>query len=805
VSPARLYSAPDRGDGMGFYIRKSVSTGPFRFNLSRSGVGVSVGVKGFRIGSGPRGNYVHMGRGGLYYRASLGGPRRTSHRGAASSRSPPHSPPPVSPADPLPAVEIGDVLEMVPSNGAEIVSQITEKLRRIRLWPWVLATGLVCSALLASASTGLPFATALLICTAILTALVSYLDVQRKTVVIVYDLNDDIVLSLQRFANEFDKVASASRIWNIDSAGRISDWKRNAGAGRLITRKRASLAYTVPKVVKTNVDIPSIVGGRQSVYFFPDIVLIIEGANAGAVSYDDLEVYWNTTVFIESDGVPSDAQVVGHTWRFVNRNGGPDRRFNNNRQILEVLYQQMGLQGTGSFQKILHISRVEDRGGFDTALAGLRLLIHRLKRDAESTVNQPVGAPRHFSDNATFPNPLAPPIEANQRAELSRQSSNVKDRSRLILPLSLLGVAMAFVIVLATGLYVRLSVPTPAWLSVPVAPLYKPTMAPSPPPPRAESAPVAPAPAIRPSFDCGAAHQPLAVTICADATLSLADLRYVQAYQALRQAAPADKKWTLQQETISFVSDVEASCGLSSQGTAPPLTEQLRMCISAAYNKQRLDWISRLPPVALPEVYRPLDKHIAVQRDLIELGFLPASATADGVYGPATRTAIVAWQEAHGQTPTAFLSDDETRLISDAATAHRGQSTSGQLAPSSNSPPPDSYSRGIADWYDLKQWSDAQTGERGLGVQYWEGNRNVPGHASCAEMADKRAAAGADRAAFLSGCDEARRRLDSIDDRRRSDPAYKAGFSSGFSGAPLKPSSTLGPGMLVSPPSLTRP
>ena len=35
---------------MGFYLRKSVSVGPFRFNLSGSGVGVSAGIRGFRVG-----------------------------------------------------------------------------------------------------------------------------------------------------------------------------------------------------------------------------------------------------------------------------------------------------------------------------------------------------------------------------------------------------------------------------------------------------------------------------------------------------------------------------------------------------------------------------------------------------------------------------------------------------------------------------------------------------------------------------------------------------------------------------------
>ena len=63
---------------MGFYMRKSVSFGGVRFNFSKSGIGVSVGVKGFRIGTGPRGNYIHMGRNGIYYRAALGRKKRRS-------------------------------------------------------------------------------------------------------------------------------------------------------------------------------------------------------------------------------------------------------------------------------------------------------------------------------------------------------------------------------------------------------------------------------------------------------------------------------------------------------------------------------------------------------------------------------------------------------------------------------------------------------------------------------------------------------------------------------------------------------
>jgi hypothetical protein len=58
---------------MGWYIRRYIKVGPVRFNLSKSGIGTSVGVRGFRVGVRPNGRtYVHAGRYGLYYRQELG-------------------------------------------------------------------------------------------------------------------------------------------------------------------------------------------------------------------------------------------------------------------------------------------------------------------------------------------------------------------------------------------------------------------------------------------------------------------------------------------------------------------------------------------------------------------------------------------------------------------------------------------------------------------------------------------------------------------------------------------------------------
>ena len=124
---------------MGLSVRKSVRVGPFRFNLSKSGIGVSAGIKGLRVGTGPRGNY--MGRGGFYYRQTL----------PSNSSAPPIAPPkpvraPTPVADtpshthePLKEIDSGEIGLMVDSSSQALVDELNTKRKRLRLWPFVAA------------------------------------------------------------------------------------------------------------------------------------------------------------------------------------------------------------------------------------------------------------------------------------------------------------------------------------------------------------------------------------------------------------------------------------------------------------------------------------------------------------------------------------------------------------------------------------------------------------------------------------------------------------------------------------------
>lgn len=101
---------------MGFYLRKSFRAGPIRFNLSKSGIGASVGVTGARAGLSSQGRaYVHGGRGGVYYRKSFGGGRR--RQGAPDGADGRAAPEPVARASVAPAAR-GPIVELTEDTGA---------------------------------------------------------------------------------------------------------------------------------------------------------------------------------------------------------------------------------------------------------------------------------------------------------------------------------------------------------------------------------------------------------------------------------------------------------------------------------------------------------------------------------------------------------------------------------------------------------------------------------------------------------------------------------------------------------------
>jgi hypothetical protein len=99
---------------------------------------------------------------------------------------------------------------------------------------------------------------------------------------------------------------------------------------------------------------------------------VIAGAKVAAFRYGDVEIVSKQTRFVEDSAAPSDTHVVGETWRFLNRNGGPDRRFNNNRKLPICLYGEIDLKSVSGLNERIHCSRVDVSEQFASAAIAMR-------------------------------------------------------------------------------------------------------------------------------------------------------------------------------------------------------------------------------------------------------------------------------------------------------------------------------------------------------------------------------------------------------------------------------------------------
>jgi hypothetical protein len=185
-------------------------------------------------------------------------------------------------------------------------------------------------------------------------------DKRRFAMELHYDMDEQFEQVYQQFGNHFTSFSRSARIWQYLNARQTNDYKRNAGAGKLIKRLavRGISDNQVPlRHFLTNVSIPYLKLSNIEFYFLPERLLVKRGSIFAAVFYKNLQITSNTTRFIEDESVPHDAQVVDSTWRYLNKKGGPDRRFNNNRQIPICAYSEYALSSDTGIYEVITTSK----------------------------------------------------------------------------------------------------------------------------------------------------------------------------------------------------------------------------------------------------------------------------------------------------------------------------------------------------------------------------------------------------------------------------------------------------------------
>jgi hypothetical protein len=170
-------------------------------------------------------------------------------------------------------------------------------------------------------------------------------------------LNDYILLK-----NSFEKLTLSQKIWDITSAKAVNRVKERSAASTTIARSSVRFSIGYLDYINTKYDAFKFQNANGGdLYIYPGfIVMPSEHSNDFAIiDFRDVKIQHHSQRFVETESVPSDTKIIDRTWRYVNKNGLPDKRYSNNPQIPIVLYYELALQSSKGLYESFEFSNAE--------------------------------------------------------------------------------------------------------------------------------------------------------------------------------------------------------------------------------------------------------------------------------------------------------------------------------------------------------------------------------------------------------------------------------------------------------------
>jgi hypothetical protein len=322
----------------------------FRLNASKSGLGFSWGFRGFRIGRDAKGRTVRtlsIPGTGVFNRQVISTARSratfvtVNSRGVGYQQRTENLEPDLEPQSEMhlqrDSVFHVPLSELAASNQSEFVARLNDNVSAFNLGPVLIALS-VFALLLAFSNFILGIV--LFFLGLGLGIFVSKRFAESHTEEINFSLDQDSAEHFRARQQALSVLTSCARIWVVNTSASNVDAKRNAGARTLITRGPAAVGNLPTRGFKCSPPILSISANNIVLHFLPDQLLIYTG-RYGSISYAQLSIEARSTQFTETEAIPGDSQRIGTTWQYARKDGGPDHRYNNNRQMPVLEYGEV--------------------------------------------------------------------------------------------------------------------------------------------------------------------------------------------------------------------------------------------------------------------------------------------------------------------------------------------------------------------------------------------------------------------------------------------------------------------------------
>lgn len=366
---------------MGWRFRKSFSPFPgVRFNFSPSGISTSIGVGPARLYVGSRGAAVtaRIPGTGISFRQPLAVPS-TSRDTGESAAGPEFAPQPIPPLFQPPVVGAGEIRSAsTASLTTEGLQSFKELLAKAQTERAALLGDLESAKRQSAAATAIHEAWKQgwlfkRIRKARFAALeqeavnnrdkVAELEEQERLAKLAteFELPASLRDAFGRLSDSTERMSQSHRIWDTLSSVATDRFRERTTAANSIQRQLVTVSLGSTDLIETEFKVPHLRNANGGdVLIYPGFVLYLVSRNAFAlVDAREVEIAFDAVSFLEEEGVPHDAPVIGQAWKKANKDGSPDRRFANNYQIPIVRYGSLQLTSKTGLNERYLVSNAE--------------------------------------------------------------------------------------------------------------------------------------------------------------------------------------------------------------------------------------------------------------------------------------------------------------------------------------------------------------------------------------------------------------------------------------------------------------
>lgn len=177
-----------------------------------------------------------------------------------------------------------------------------------------------------------------------------------------FNLDSSILKEYEELKINFEKVKTSEKIWDITTSKSVDMIKERSAANKSLSRIEVKFSFSILDFINSDyqaIKFQNANGGDLLIY--PGFLVIVgkKESDFGLIDFRDLQIEHSSINFLETDSTPKDANIVGYTWKYVNKNGSPDKRYKDNYQIPIAMYYALNMKSNTGLFESFHFSNHE--------------------------------------------------------------------------------------------------------------------------------------------------------------------------------------------------------------------------------------------------------------------------------------------------------------------------------------------------------------------------------------------------------------------------------------------------------------